>query len=175
MKNRALLSSLIAAPLIVALASGVARAAPWEPPTAADLAQLVQGRDWPIIMAFVVGGITRQLKKDARFPITVPKRLLPFVPAILGLLSGLAEALIKDVPWRAALAGAVVTAVLPMIGHDLAKGALGRDVPLGPLGKKAPPDFAPATPAAPAVPENDVGAETIDEIVAPPIEEGKEP
>ena len=148
--------------LLAVLASRTAGAAPWEPPTPADLEQLVEGRDWPIVMALAIGFIVRQLKEDARFPITVPKRLLPLVPGVLGLLSGLAEMLIKDVPWRAALAGAVVSAALPMLGHDvIAKGILRRDIPLGPLAKRST-----ATPRDVAT---DVGAETLDEEIVTPI------
>ena len=153
-----LISSMIL--LVVTLAARAASAAPWEAPTPADLARLVEGRDWPLVMAFVIGAVVRQLQRDARFPITVPKRFMPFVPWGLGLASAIAESIAKDVPWRAALAGGALSAAISMIGHDVAKGVLGRNVPL-PTALKARPK-----PATTKTSATEPGAEATDAEIA---------
>lgn len=131
-----------------------AAAAPWEAPHPTDLLKLVQGRDWPILMALVIGAIVRQLKADARFPITVPKRLIPFMPLVLSAISAVAEIAAEGVPWRNALAGGFVTMMISMTGHDFLRGLLGRDVPL--------PSFMLAPPAKnAATPDEDVPATSI--------------
>ena len=84
-----------------------------EQPHPVDLADLVARREWPIVMTFVVWTIVRLLKDDTRLPkaLNIPSDLRPLAPIALGALSGILEHVIKGVPWRDAMAGAVVTAV----------------------------------------------------------------
>jgi hypothetical protein len=80
---------------------------------------LVTDHQWPAAAVVVIHGLIRLMKSDTKFPITIPRRLRAWAALGLGACSGVLEAVVAGTPWRDALCGGAISALLAMGGHNL--------------------------------------------------------
>lgn len=79
---------------------------------------------WTATAAFVIGGAVRAIKADS-FPLSVPKRALPWLALILGFVSAALDARMNGVDWGTAAAAGVTATALAVFGHDVLRGVPG--------------------------------------------------
>lgn len=136
-----------------------------------DLLPLIQAHAWVPLAALVIGFVARTLKDDA-FVLpagwSVAARWRPVLVVALGVVSGVLDAIVGGTPWRDALVGGLLSALLAMLGHttivDILRG--GRD--LGAAAPK-PPLYQPPPPVAsdePTLPRGPRGVASIRSLVA---------
>ena len=104
-----------------------------------DILPLLQSHAWVPLAALVIGFLVRALKSDAFVlpswaAVAAPYR--PLLVLALGVVSGVLDAVVAGTPWRDALIGGCLSALMALIGHttivDVLRG--GRDI-----GAPAPP------------------------------------
>lgn len=104
-----------------------------------DIIPLIQSHAWVPLAALVIGFLVRALKSDAFVlpswaAVAAPYR--PLLVLALGVVSGVLDAVVGGTPWRDAIVGGLLSALMAMIGHttivDVLRG--GRDI-----GAPAPP------------------------------------
>lgn len=104
-----------------------------------DIIPLIQSHAWVPLAALVIGFLVRTLKSDAFVlpswaAVAAPYR--PLLVLALGVVSGVLDAIVGGTPWRDALVGGLLSALMALIGHttivDVLRG--GRDI-----GAPAPP------------------------------------
>ena len=114
-----------------------------------DILPLLQSHAWVPLAALVIGFLVRALKSDAFVlpswaAVAAPYR--PLLALALGIVSGVLDAVVGGTPWREALIGGCLSALMALIGHttivDVLRG--GRDIGV--------PDLTPTEPAAPQRP-----------------------
>jgi hypothetical protein len=84
----------------------------------ADLSQvtdLLAGRKWVPLAALFIAVLLRQLKSDAKLPITLSDRGRYILGMVLGLISGGLEAIKMGTPWKTALVGGLVSGALAVL------------------------------------------------------------
>lgn len=97
------------------------------------LLDLAQRHEWVALAALVIGALVRVSKDDVSwFPIEIPTRWRPVASLVLGLSSGVLQAVATGTAWTDALVGGLVSGVLAIAGHDTLVRALrnGKDVPI---------------------------------------------
>ena len=62
---------------------------------------------WTATAAFIIGGAVRAMKAGA-FPVTVPKRALPWLALVLGAASAALDARMNGVGWETAMATGII-------------------------------------------------------------------
>jgi hypothetical protein len=89
---------------------------------------------WTTTAALVIGGAVRAIKTDT-FPLSVPKRALPWLALVLGFASAALDARMNGVDWEAAAASGITATALAVFGHDVLRGVPGvtRLLSLAPL------------------------------------------
>lgn len=114
-----------------------------------DLLALAQSHAWLAFSALLIGLVVRMLKDDAFIlpaSWSVAAKYRPLVAAGLGLVSGVLDTVVRGTPWRDAIVGGLLAALVAMLGHtglvDVLRG--GRDIGV--------PDLTPTEPAAPQRP-----------------------
>lgn len=114
-----------------------------------DLLALAQSHAWLAFSALLIGLVVRMLKDDAFIlpaSWSVASKYRPLVAVGLGLVSGVLDAVVRGTPWRDAIVGGLLAALVAMLGHtglvDVLRG--GRDIGV--------PDLTPTEPAAPQRP-----------------------
>lgn len=104
-----------------------------------DILPMIQSHAWVPLAALVIGFLVRALKSDAFVlpswaAVAAPYR--PLLVLALGIVSGVLDAVVAGTPWRDALVGGCLSALMALIGHttivDVLRG--GRDI-----GAPAPP------------------------------------
>lgn len=104
-----------------------------------DILPMIQSHAWVPLAALVIGFLVRALKSDAFVlpswaAVAAPYR--PLLVLALGIVSGVLNAVVAGTPWRDALIGGCLSALMALIGHttivDVLRG--GRDI-----GAPAPP------------------------------------
>lgn len=98
-------------------------------PTEIDIVvSLVTGQKWLMASIIVIGLLVRLSKSDVaqRWLTPVPARYRPLVALVLGVASGILEAVAAGTPWLAALLRGLLAAAVAMAGHDVViEGLLG--------------------------------------------------
>lgn len=86
-----------------------------------QLRTAMDGRQWPILAALLIGALVRLSKTPAAGEVwqKVPKRYRPIIPAAMGLLSGISEAIIMGTPYGTALAYGILSGLLAIGGDQL--------------------------------------------------------
>lgn len=114
-----------------------------------DLIPLIQAHAWIPLSALVIGFIARTLKSDAFVlppSLAVAAKYRPLLVLALGIVSGVLDAVVAGTPWREAIVGGLLSALMAMIGHttivDVLRG--GRDIGVD--------DLTPTEPAPPRPP-----------------------
>lgn len=86
-----------------------------------ELQKAIDTRAWPIVAAIVIGAIVRFSKTEMAGNLfeKVPRHARVYVPLLLGILSGVGEALLQGVPWTTAIFFGVIAGMLPIGGHEV--------------------------------------------------------
>jgi hypothetical protein len=76
---------------------------------------------WPVVAAILIGLLVRLGKTDWMGNIfgQVPKRYRPLVPMVLGVISGIAQALLTVTNWKLAIFYGIVSGLLPIGGDQV--------------------------------------------------------
>ena len=116
-----------------------------------DILPMIQSHAWVPLAALVIGFLVRALKSDAFVlpswaAVAAPYR--PLLVLALGIVSGVLDAVVAGTPWRDALIGGCLSALMALIGHttivDVLRG--GRDIGAPPVGG-VEPSYYPDPPA----------------------------
>lgn len=121
-----------------------------------DILPMIQSHAWVPLAALVIGFLVRALKSDAFVLPPWAAVAAPYRPLLvlgLGIVSGVLDAVVAGTPWRDALIGGCLSALMALIGHttivDVLRG--GRDI-----GAPAPPaEKGPLYQPPPAPPSSD--------------------
>lgn len=117
-----------------------------------DILPMIQSHAWVPLAALVIGFLVRALKSDAFVlpswaAVAAPYR--PLLVLALGIVSGVLNAVVAGTPWRDALIGGCLSALMALIGHttivDVLRG--GRDIGAPPVGGVEPSYYPPPPPA----------------------------
>jgi len=91
---------------------------------------LAKSHNYLALAVVVIGWLARMLKKDSRFPLTVPERWRPFAVVLLGLAYGALVAVSGGEPWPEALRDGFEAALFAMgLYAVVIKAALGGNPP----------------------------------------------
>lgn len=139
-----------------------------------DIIPLIQSHAWVPLAALVIGFLVRALKSDAfvlppSLAVAAPYR--PLLVLALGIVSGVLDAVVGGTPWRDAIVGGLLSALMALIGHttivDVLRG--GRDIGAAPPPAEKGPLYQPP-PAAPSdevtLPRGPRGVARIDAVLA---------
>ena len=114
-----------------------------------DILPMIQAHAWVPLAALAIGFLVRTLKSDAFVlpswaAVAAPYR--PLLVLALGIVSGVLDAVVAGTPWRDAIIGGLLSALMALIGHtaivDVLRG--GRDIGVD--------DLTPTEPVAPQRP-----------------------
>jgi hypothetical protein len=87
-----------------------------------QVSELAQSGEWIAIGAIGVGLLVRLSKSDkfaAWFPVNVSAQWRSWAAMGLGVVYGVLQAVAGGKPWKTALVGGVVSALLAVSGHEL--------------------------------------------------------
>mgnify|MGYP000084121610 CR=1 FL=1 len=102
-----------------------------------DILPMIQAHAWVPLAALAIGFLVRTLKSDAFVlpswaAVAAPYR--PLLVLALGIVSGVLDAVVAGTPWRDAIVGGLLSALMALIGHttivDVLRG--GRDIGAAP-------------------------------------------
>ena len=121
-----------------------------------DLGDLVSQHKWIAVTAVVVGLITRLIKDDTKFPITIPPRARIWLVLGMGTASGVLEMVAAGATWQKAIVDGLAGAFLAVIGHETVVASIrsGKELPVPGL---MIPGASPSPGAPPTIPPARVG------------------
>ena len=112
--------------------------------TADQIISLIQGRQWTILLALLVGLATRYTKPDVIFP-SLPARWRPLFAAAASIVGAGSAAVVAGVPLATAGNAAFEAFVLATMGHVLGIGVVRGGVELPMPGIRKPPSGPPSS------------------------------
>lgn len=98
----------------------------------AQLVDFVSAHRWWAVSSLVIGILVRLVKSDTKIPLDLPGDRRAYLAALLGVVSGVVDAIATGKPWVPALFEGLASAVTAMGSHDFFIGAIrkGRELPI---------------------------------------------